>query len=188
MSLGEQLNDLDRKVLGASPVDHSSPAPPYDDEAGELAPLARTLSVRAGLYVLGAVALGGSLLFDGEWKGLLLCLVLIAVPALLVAKLSTNSFPVHFPEAPADALAPGKVGNAVRLVLAGAVAAVCLFDLLVLHGKGRELLLVLSGLPAVVLWAVVADVRTREEDGFVLASRVRQRGRVGRGVYRVARG
>ena len=65
------------------------------------------------------------------------------------------------------------------------VAVVCVADVLLLHGKGDALLFVIAGLPAVVLWAVCAEVSEREEDGYVLASRVKQQGRVGRGIYRV---
>jgi hypothetical protein len=185
MSLGEQLNDLDRKVLGAAPVDRSGPAAPYDESVGKLAPLTRTLGWRAGLYALGALSLGLHIVFGGRWKTLAVVLVLVLVPALLVAKLSTNSFPARFPDAPAGALEPGKVGHLGRLVLAMLAAAICLFDLLVLHGKGEAALFVLAGLPAVLLWSIHAEVSSREEDGFVLASRVRQQGRMGRGIYRV---
>ena len=187
MSLGEQLNDLDRKVLGAAPVDRSRPAAPYDESVGELAPLARTLNIRAGVYLLGVVCLGLHLIFGGRWKALLICLALVIVPALLVARLSTNAFPERFPEAPGDALAEGRVGGTSRLALAMVLTTVGLLDLLLLHGKGEEVLFVLTGLPAVILWAIAAEVGAREEDGAVLASRIRQKGRVGRGIYRVYR-
>jgi hypothetical protein len=185
MSLGEQLNDLDRKVLGAAPVDRAEPAAPYEPSIGDLAPLARTLGIRAGLYALGAIAIGLHILFGGGWKTLLVVVVLVAVPSMLIAKLSTNAFPAQFPEAPPEALANGKVGHVGRLALAAFAAAVCLIDLLMLGGKGEEVLFVLAGVPAVLLWAVYAEVVSREEDGFVLASRVRPKGRLGRGVYRV---
>jgi hypothetical protein len=188
MRLSEQLNDLDRKVLGAAPVDRARSAAPYDDAVGELAPLARTLGSRAGLYALGAVAIGVHLALAGSWTTLLDVLVLALVPALLVAKLSTNAFPARFPEAPPGVLAPAKVGGGGRLVLAVTVAVLCLADLLLLHGEGEQALFVLAGLPAVVLWCIHAEVTSREEAGFVLASRVRQRGRVGRGIYRVTTG
>src|SRR4051794_32948303 len=107
MSLGEQLNELDRKVLGAAPVDRAEPAAPYSPSVGELAPLSRTLGVRAGLYGLGALAIGVHILFGGDWKTLLLAAAIVVVPSMLVAKLSTNAFPTHFPDAPRDALATG---------------------------------------------------------------------------------
>ena len=188
MSLGEQLNELDRKVLGAAPVDRAEPAPPYSPSVGELAQLTRTLGVRAGLYALGTIAIGLHILFSGDWKTLLLVVGLVVIPSLLVAKLSTKAFPAHFPEAPRDALTTGKVGHVNRLVLAAVAAAVCLLDLLLLHGKGQELLFVLAGVPAVILWSVHAEVSSREEDGFVLASRVRPQGRLGKGIYRVPTG
>jgi len=143
------------------------------------------LGVRAGLYALGTIAIGLHLLLAGDWKTLLIVVVLVTVPSMLVAKLSTNAFPAQFPDAPPDALATGKVGHVNRLVLAAFAAAVCLLDLLLLSGKGEELLFVLAGVPAVILWAVHAEVRSREEDGFVLASRVRPQGRLGKGIYRV---
>lgn len=186
MSLGEQLNDLDRKVLGGSPVDRGRPAPPYEPAVGELAPVARSLSVRAWLYGVAALAVGGHMMLDGRWKALLICLAIVVVPALLVAKLSTNAFPAHFPEAPVEALAPAKVSRIDRLVLAGAVLALCVLDLLLFSGQGEEVLFVLAGLPAVVLYAVHAEVREREQEGTVLASPAAHRGRVGRGIYRVA--
>lgn len=185
MSLGEQLNELDRKVLGAAPVDRAEPAPPYEPAVGELAPLGRSLSLRASLYALGALVTGLHMVFGGRWKTLLICLVVVVIPALLVAKMSTNSFPAVFPDAPADALATGKVSRSGRLVFAVLVAAVCVLDLLFLHGMAEEVLFVVAGLPTVLLWAVSAEVSEREEDGYVLASRVRQQGRVGRGIYRV---
>ena len=185
MSIGEQLNDLDRKVLGAAPVDRARPAAPYEPAVGELAPLGRSLHIRAGLYAFGAVVLGGHMLLGGSWKPLLVCLVLVLVPAMLVAKLSTNSFPVRFPEAPAEALATGKVSRTGRLMVAVAVAVLCLADLLLLSGKGEEVLFVLAGLPALLLWSIAAEVSEREEDGYVLASRVQHSGRSGRGIYRV---
>ena len=188
MSLGEQLNDLDRKVLGAAPVDRSQPAAPYQPAIGELAPLGRTLRIRASLYALGAVVLGLHLVLGGSWKTLLICIVVVVVPSLLVAKLSTNSFPAEFPDAPADALATTKVSRSGRMVFAVGVAAVCIADLLLLHGKGEAVLFVIAGLPSVILWAIAAEVSEREEDGFVLASRVKQQGRVGRGMYRVPTG
>jgi hypothetical protein len=185
MSLGEQLNDLDRKVLGASPVDRGRPAPPYDPAVGELAPLGRSLSLRATLFSLGVLVLGLHLIFGGRWKTLLICLGLVLVPAFLVGKLSTNAFPAQFPDAPSEALATAKVSRSGRLVFAVVVAVVCVADLLLLHGKGDAVLFVVAGLPAVVLWSVCAEVAEREEDGFVLASRVKRQGRVGRGIYRV---
>jgi hypothetical protein len=185
MSLSEQLNELDRKVLGAAPVDRAEPAAPYDPSVGELAPLKRTLAVRAALYALGAGAIGVHLLLGGDWKTLLVVVLLVSVPSMLVAKLSTNAFPAQFPDAPPEALATGKVGRSGRLALAVTAAAVCLLDLLLLSGKGEELLFVLAGVPAVLLWAVQAEVTSREEDGFVLASRVRPQGRLGKGIYRV---
>ena len=84
----------------------------------------------------------------------------------------------------AAVLAAGRSEDAVP-VLAAVVAAVCLLDLLMLHGKGEGLLFVLAGVPAVLLWSVQAEVTSREEDGFVLASRVRPQGRLGKGIYRV---
>jgi hypothetical protein len=185
MSLGEQLNELDRKVLGAAPVDRAEPAAPYEPSVGELAPLGRSLSLRASLFALGALVTGLHLVFGGSWKTLLICLAIVVIPALLVAKLSTNSFPAVFPDAPSDALATAKVSRSGRLVVAALVAAVCVLDVLFLHGKGQEVLFVLAGLPAVVLWSIAGEVSEREEDGFVLASRVKQQGRVGRGIYRV---
>lgn len=185
MSLAEQLNDLDRKVLGAAPTDRARPAAPYEPAVGELAPVGRSLNVRAVLYAVGAVALGAHMLVGGSWKTLLVCLGLVLVPAMLVAKLSTNSFPVRFPEAPPEALATTKVSRTGRLVVAVGVLAACLADLLLLSGKGEELLFVVAGLPAVLLWSVAAEVSEREEDGYVLASRVRHSGRFGRGIYRV---
>jgi hypothetical protein len=185
MSLGEQLNDLDRKVLGASAVDRARPAPPYEPSVGELAPVGRSLHLRALLFGLGAVVTGLHLLLGGHVKTLLICLILVVVPAMLVAKMSTNAFPDRFPDAPADALADGKVSRSGRLVFAAVVAALCVVDVLLFSGKGQELLFVVSGLAAVVLVAIAGEVAGREEDGYVLASRVAHRGRVGRGIYRV---
>ncbi len=185
MSFAEQLNDLDRKVLGAAPVDRAEPAPPYSPSVGELAPLSRTLGIRAALYGLGAVALGAHMLLAGDWKTLLVVVALVIVPSTLVSKLSTNAFPAHFPDAPRDALASGRIGHVNRLVLAGIAAAVCLLDLLVLDGTGEEALFVLAGIPAVLLFSVHGEVTSRQEDGVVLASRVRPKGRLGRGIYRV---
>src|ERR1700712_1533616 len=71
MSLGEQLNELDRKVLGAAPVDRTEPAAPYRPAVGELAPLGRTLSIRAAVYGLGALVLGLHMVLGGNWKTLL---------------------------------------------------------------------------------------------------------------------
>jgi hypothetical protein len=121
----------------------------------------------------------------GDWTTLLIVAVVVLVPSMLVAKLSTNAFPAQFPDAPADALATAKVGHVSRLALAVAAAAVCLADLVLLGGKGEALLCVLAGVPAVILWVVHAKVVSREEDGFVLASRVRPQGRLGKGIYRV---
>lgn len=185
MSLAEQLNELDRKVLGAAPVDRAEPAQPYQPAVGELAPLGRSLSLRATLFGVGALVIGLHLLFGGSWKALLICLAIVVIPALLIGKLSTNSFPAVFPDAPSDALATAKVSRSARLVLAAVVAAVCVLDVLFLHGKGQEVLFILAGLPAVILFAIAGEVAEREEDGFVLASRVKQQGRVGRGIYRV---
>lgn len=185
MSLAEQLNDLDRKVLGAAPVDRAEPAAPYVPAVGELAPLGRSLTLRATIFGLGAVVTGVHMIFGGDWKSLLICLGVVVIPALLVAKLSTNSFPAVFPDAPSDALAAGKVTHNGRLALAAIVAALCVIDVLFLHGTAQEVLFVVAGLPAVVLLAVAGEVSEREEDGFVLASRVKREGRVGRGIYRV---
>ena len=185
MSLAEQLNELDRKVLGAAPVDRTAPAAPYEPAVGELAPLARSLSLRATLFALGALLTGLHMIFGGDWKALLICLGIVVIPAMLVAKLSTNSFPAVFPDAPSDALTTTKVSRSGRLFFAALVAAVCVLDVLMLHGKAQEVLFVVAGLPAVVLWSIAGTVSEREEDGFVLASRVKQQGRVGRGIYRV---
>src|SRR3954453_12964141 len=99
MSLGEQLNELDRKVLGAAPVDRSEPAAPYTPSVGDLAPLSRTVGVRAGLYAPGALPIGVPFLLGGGSKTLLLVIALVVIPEMLVAKLSTNPFPPHLPEA-----------------------------------------------------------------------------------------
>src|SRR3954451_18724815 len=187
MGLGEQLNDLDRKVLGAAPVDRAGPAPEYQPEVGDLAPLARSLSVRAALYGVGALALGLHMLFGKRWMTLLVVGGIVVVTSMLIARLSTNAFPTRFPEAPTEALATGRAGQAPRLVLAAAGATFALLDVLLWDGTAEELLFILIGLAAGVLWSVAAEVTSREEDGYVLAARASQRGRLGRGIYRVAK-
>jgi hypothetical protein len=125
------------------------------------------------------------MLLEKRWTTLLVVAIAVVVPAFLLTKLSTKAFPVHFPDAPREALARGRAGNPGRLILAGVAAALALVDVILLHGMGEEVLFVLVGLPAVVLWAIHAEVTSREEAGFVLASRVKGQGRIGRGIYRV---
>jgi hypothetical protein len=185
VTIAEQLNELDRKVLGASAVDRASPAPRYTAEVGQLTPLASTLALRSSVYAVGAAVVLYDLIRNKSWMEIGIAAAFILLPTLVIGRMTMNSFPEHFPEAPPDVLTYNHPGQPRRLVIAGVLSLLGILNVVALDGALSAFFLVVLGLAALSLYEIRSVSSERQEDGTVLAVRARQQGRIGRGIYRV---